>query len=50
MGFLQVKDVMEICGCGYRTALELRIDVASSFGIRPNLVTYEHLRRYLKLD
>lgn len=47
--FIRVKDIMEICGCSYVIAFKIRRDVAEFFCIPTRLVTYEHLKRYLKL-
>lgn len=47
--FMRVKEIMEMFECSYGKAIQLRKDVAFSFLISVELVTYEHFVQYLNL-
>lgn len=48
--FLSIKDIMRILGCGKNVASKIRFDIAKEYAIKRKQVTYEHLKKYLKLE
>ena len=47
--FLTLKDIMRIVNCSKYEASKLRNDIAQEYQLNKKRVTYEHLKKYLKL-
>lgn len=45
--FVSIKDIMNLCNCSYSTAFRLRKDISHEYFIKPKMVTYGLLMKYL---
>lgn len=50
IAFLSVKDIMHILKYSKYVAVKIRKDIVQEYAIDRKRITYEHLKKYLKLE